>query len=113
APAVRRRPKLDSPGSAVLTVAVVFAFEGSVQQRAFVVSAHLTISDRYVLRGARKAESVRTFQADPVIEWRIDRAIGDADVATRIDVDAVAIGIDLKVVDRQVVDTGCTDCGVD
>ena len=52
------------------------------------------------------AESIRALRADRVVPRRVYAAVRDTHVAAAIDVDSVAIGVDLQIVDRQIVDTG-------
>ena len=56
--------------------------------------------------GARVAERVAGLGADAVVPGRVDGAVGDADVLAAVDVHAVAIGVDVEVVDGEVVDAG-------
>ena len=82
-----------------------FAFERAVEESAFDIAADLTIRNRDVLSRARVTECVGTLWADCVIERRVDQAIRNAHVLARVDVDAVAVRVDLHVVDRQVIHT--------
>jgi hypothetical protein len=50
-----------------------------------------------------------SFERDGIVIGRVDAGIGDANVAARIEIDPVAVGIDLDVVDGQVVDAGGQD----
>ncbi len=79
------------------------AFVRAVEQRAFLVTAHLAVHDGDVLRCAGVAEAEATLETDAVVAGRIDRAVGDAHVAAAVDVHAVAVGVDLEVVDREIV----------
>ena len=51
-----------------------------------------------------RAQRVIGLQADAVVPGRIDVAVRNAHVAAGIHVHAVAVGVDLQVVDGQVVD---------
>src|SRR5207244_12152148 len=51
-------------------------------------------------------ESERTLREDAVVEWRVDGAIRDTNVFASIDVDAVAVRVDLQIVYRQVINAG-------
>ena len=55
---------------------------------------------------AQPSPSVRALQNDRVVVGRVDTAIRDAHVATRVDIKPVAVGVDLDVVDREVVNAG-------
>ena len=81
------------------------ALEGAIEQSAFDIAADLTIRNRDVLSRARATECVGTLWADCVIERRVDHAIRNAHVLTSVHVDAVAVRVDLHVVDRQVIHT--------
>ena len=56
--------------------------------------------------GARIAERVAGLGTDAVVPRRVDGAVGDAHVLAAVDVHAVAVGVDLEVVDGEVVDAG-------
>ena len=75
----------------------------------FVASGDVAVGDGDVVGGAGKAQAVGIFQADAVVPGRVDAAIRDADVAAAVDVDAVAVGVDLQVVDGEVVHAGGED----
>src|SRR5579862_7298631 len=99
--AVGFRAELDSTGS------VPGRHEGTVEQGALFVAAHLAVRNGNVLCRARDSESVRAFQTDTVVARGIDRAIGNSYVAAAVDIYAIAVGIDLQVVDGEVVDSRC------
>ena len=83
---------------------------GAVEHGAkFVDAGDVAVGDGDVLGGARVAECEGTLWADAVVPGRVDGAVGDADVAAAVDVDAVAVGVDLEVVDGEVVDAGGED----
>ena len=85
----------------------------AVEHRAkFVDAADVAVGDGEVLCGARVAESKGALRADAVVPRRVDGAVGDANVAAAVDVDAVAVGVDLEVVDGEVVDAGGEDAEV-
>ena len=44
-----------------------------------------------------------SFSADRVVPGRVHAAVCDAHVATAIDVDSVTVGVDLEIINRQVV----------
>ena len=75
----------------------------------FVKAADLAIGDRHVLGRPCKAQGVGALQADPVVERGVDRRVRDPNMPAGVDVDAVAVGVDLQVVDRKVVDAGRED----
>ena len=52
------------------------------------------------------AECKTGLRANAVVPRRVDGAVGDADVFATVDVDAIAIGVDLEVVDGEVVYAG-------
>ena len=86
---------------------------GAVEDGAELVAAgDEAIGDGDVARGARVAESVARLGADAVVPGRVDGAVGDADVLAAVDVDAVAIGVDVEIVDGEVVDAGEQQCEV-
>ena len=66
----------------------------------------VAVGDGHVLGGAVVAESVAGLRADGVIPRGVDEAVGDADVAAAVDVDAVAVCVDGEVVDGEIVDSG-------
>src|SRR5262245_54949358 len=108
--AIRFCPELQAPCGAALAVGLwVHSFVRAVQKRTFVVSADLRVRNRDVLRGARKTQRVVALQADCVVEWRVDADIRNANIAARIDIDAVTIRIDLYIVNREIVHAGCED----
>jgi hypothetical protein len=71
-----------------------------------VVAGHLAVGDGEVLHGAREPQGMRGFDDDGIVVGRVDAAIGNMHVAAGIDVDAVAVGIDLQIVDGDVEDAG-------
>src|SRR6266545_1052553 len=105
--AVRLCTQLDAAGRAVTIRGLLnVAFVSAVQERSDVITTDETVRDGDVLRSARETESIRTLQHDRIVVRRVDAAVRDTDVAAGIDVKAVAIGIDLEIVDREVVYTG-------
>ena len=78
----------------------------AVHQRADIVSAHQAVRDRDVLRRARESQRVRALQDDGVVVGRIDAAIGNPHIAARVQIDAVPVGVDGQVVDREIVHAG-------
>ena len=64
------------------------------------------VGDGDVLGGPVVAEGEGGLGADAVVPGRVDGAVGDADVLAAVDVHAVAVGVDLEVVDGEVVDAG-------
>jgi len=88
-------------------------FARAVEERAFHVTAgDEAVGDGQVFCRSRVAERKRTLGADGVVPWRIHAAVADTDIAAAIHVDAVAVGIDLEVVDRKVIDAGGEDSEV-
>jgi len=82
-------------------------FESGVEERALLVAAgDVAIGDRDLIGGAGIAEAERTFEADAVIPGRIDAAIGDANVAAAVHINAVAVGVNLQVVESEIVHAG-------
>ena len=71
-----------------------------------VAAGDQAVGDGDVARGARVAERVAGLGADAVVPGRVDGAVGDAHVLAAVDVHAVAVGVDLEVVDGEVVDAG-------
>ncbi len=111
--AVRLGAELDAPcDPAAVGGALLRAPKGPVEVRALIVAGDLAVGDRHVLSRARSAESIGALQDDRIIVRRVDRAIGDAHVAAAIDVDAIAVGVDLDVVDGEVVHAGRQDAEV-
>src|SRR5262249_49651291 len=105
--AVRFRAALDAAGALPATVlrSIGKRFEAAVEQRADLIAAgDQAIGDGDILGCTRMAEGKRALQADRVVPGRIYAAVDDADIATAIDVDTVAVGVDLQIVDRHVVD---------
>ena len=108
-PAIAFRSELDTPIAGNLEIRGE-GLVGGVQHRAFFVAAgYITVGDGHVVGGPRKSKAVRIFQTDAIIPGRVDAAIRDPHVAAAIDIDAVAIGIDLQVVDGEVVDASGQD----
>ena len=108
-PARRFRAELDAPRArhAVLAGEVL---PGAVEHGAFqVVPADATAGDGHVLGVARMPQAVAGLQADAVVPRGIDGAVGDVHVAASIDIDAVAVRVDLEVVNGEVIDA----CGQD
>src|SRR6185312_11878083 len=100
----------DAPGDASPVRRLrVIALVLTAEERAPVEPAHLAIGDAQVLYRARKTHRVRALDDDRVIPRRVHAAIGNVHVAAGIDVDAVAVGIDLEVVDCEVVQAGGQD----
>ena len=86
------------------------ALEGAVQQCSLDIAAgHVTVGDGDVFRRAQTAEGVAALQADAVIPGRIHAAIGNAHVVAAINVHAVAVGVELDIVDGEVVHAGGED----
>jgi hypothetical protein len=69
----------------------------------------LGVRYRDVLRGSGETQRIVALQADCVVEWRVDADVRNADIAARIDINAVAIGINLNIIDREIVHAGCED----
>ena len=108
--AIRFGAALDAAGGLVTFVSVGPALPGAVQHRADLVCAgDIAVGDGDILRGARIAQREGTLGADAVVVGRIDAAVGDAHVAAAVDVHAVAVGVDVQVVDGEVVDAGGED----
>ena len=109
------KPPLDSVPSLMRPVptrpfGISIALPGAVEHGAKLVDAgDVAVGDGEVLCGARVAECKGALGADAVVPRRVDGAVGDADVAAAVDVDAVAVGVDLEVVDGEVVDAGGED----
>src|SRR5581483_10990383 len=97
-------------GAAMIRGAGCLALKGSVKQRAHVVAAHKTIGDGHVGGVAEEAETIGSLEHDRVIPRRIHADIRDAYVAAGVDVDPIAVGVDLDVVDGEVVNAGCENC---
>ena len=78
---------------------------GAVEHRAQLPAAgDVAVGDGDVLGGLGKSERVAGFRADAVVPRGVDGAVGNVDVLTAIDVHAVAVGVDLEVVDGEIVD---------
>ena len=75
-------------------------------------ASDVAVGDGHVFGGAGVAQGEGTLGADAVVPRRVDGAVRDADVAAAVDVHAVAVGIDLQVVDGEVVDAGGEDAEV-
>ncbi len=101
--------ELDAAGARV-AVGQLHALPRAVEHGAeFVAAGDVAVGDGEIFSRTRIAEGVGAFGADAVIPRRVDGAVGDADVAAAVDVDAVAVGVDLEVVDGEVVDAGGED----
>ena len=66
----------------------------------------VAVGDGDVLGWPVVAESEAGFRADAVVPRSVDEAVGDAYVLAAVDVHAIAVGVDLEVVDGEVVDAG-------
>src|SRR5207244_11755202 len=75
------------------------ALISSVEQRAFIVTAHLTVVDSYIFSGPCVTERKRTLRTDPVVEWRVNRAVRDTDILTSVNINTIAVRVYLYVVD--------------
>ena len=85
-------------------------FQRAVEHRAeFVDAGDVAVGDRDVFGRARIAEREGALGADAVVPGRIDGAVGDAHVAAAVDIHAVAVGVDVEIVDGEVVDAGRED----
>jgi hypothetical protein len=51
--------------------------------------------------GSVVAQGKAGLGANAIVPWRVDTAVGHADAPAAVDVDAIAIGIDLEVVDGE------------
>src|SRR5215471_17228241 len=104
---VRFGAALDAAGALPVMVLrdVRRGFEAAVKQRPDLVgTGDVTIGDCDILGRACISEGKRAFQADRVVPRRVHTAVCDAYVATAIDVDSVTVGVDLEIINRQVVD---------
>ena len=92
--AVGFRPELDAaraPGPPLV---------GAIEQRTlFPAAAHVAVGDGDELGLLGGPQRVVGFQTDAIVRRGIHVAIGDADVAAAVDVHAVAVGVDLQIVD--------------
>ena len=105
--AVRFGAELDPAGHAVAIGSQLLRRPvGAVEKRPDVVARDVAVGDGDVLGGARLAERVRALEHDRVVVRRVDGGVRDAHVAARVDVESVAVGVDLQVVDGQRVDAG-------
>src|SRR5712691_3414119 len=111
-PAVGLGAKLDSAGRTADIVSVVVSLERPIKKRAFVIAADLTVGDGDVLGRARITKRERALRANSIVKGRVDCAIRNPDVAAGINVDAVAVSVDLQIVDGEVVDAGGENCKV-
>src|SRR5713101_3464656 len=73
---------------------------------------HVAIGDRYILRSARITQREGALGANTIVPRRVHAAVRHADVAAAVDVHAIAIRVDLQVVDRQIVDPRSKDAEV-
>jgi len=89
---------LDAPSRAVAKDVLIATFPGAVEQSAFVEATDLAVGDRDVFRHPVIAEPVAALGADAVVVGRVDGAIGDANILAAVEVDAVAVGVDLEIV---------------
>ena len=81
--------------------------EGAIEDRAeLVVAGDLAVGDGDVVGGAVVAEGEAGLEADGIVTGGVDGEVGDANVFAAVDVDAVAVGVDLEIVDGEVVYTG-------
>ena len=77
----------------------------AIENRAqLIASGDHAIGDGDVLCDARVSESEGTLGTDRIVPWRVDRAVGDANIFATVDIHTVTIGIDGQVVDGEVID---------
>src|SRR5262249_38215359 len=104
---VRFSAEFDSTGWAITVRRLrLRAFKRAVEKRARIVAGDLAVDDGHIFRCARIAESEGTLQTDAVVIGRINAAIRDAHIAAGVNVQAVAGGVYLDVIDRQGGDPG-------
>jgi len=104
--ATRLRAELDATRhKAVVGSLRLVALPGAIQDAATVVTAHQAIRDGHILRILEVAQAIRSLQHDGIVPGRIDRAVADADILAAVDIEAVAVRIDLHIEDAQVIDT--------
>src|SRR4029079_12972010 len=108
--AVRLRAELDAAGHAVAIRRLLLrAPVGPAEEGPEVVARDLAVRDGDVFGRAPVAESVGALQHDGDVVGRVDAGVGDAHVPAGIDVETVAVGVDLHVVDGEVVHAGGQD----
>src|SRR5205807_2530665 len=101
--AVRFGAALDATGDMILVGSQLLrASEGAVEKSAEIVAGDLAVCDRHVFRRARGAERVGAFETNAIVIGRVYAGVGNAHVAAAINVETVAIGINLQVVNGEV-----------
>lgn len=98
--------ELDTSGAGHMLFRAEF-LKGAVKKRAeMVLAGHEAVRNGQVARRSRVAEAIAGFGTDSVVPWRVHGAVGDAHVLAAVDIHAVAVGVDRKAVNDEVVDAG-------
>lgn len=71
-----------------------------------IVASDEAIGDGHVLCGPQIAEREAGLRANTIILRRIDGAVRYAHILAAVDVHAVPVGIDIEVVDGEVINSG-------
>src|SRR5260370_22354151 len=96
-PAVGFLAELDPPCRTKI-LARQHAIEGCIQQQPFTETADEAIGDSYFFCGSGLTQGGGALDVYSAMVRRVHAAIGDANVATTIDIDSVAVGVDGQVV---------------
>ena len=102
-------PNLMRPLRGILASGAKQLVSGIKHGAFLVATGDVAVGDGDVVGGSCESQAVRIFEADAVVPGRVDTAIGDAHVAAAIDIDGVTIGVNLQVVDGEVVHSGRED----
>ena len=108
------KPPLDSVPHLMRPVAADLAASSAVPSNFFQVPSR-TVPSRYapvtkqlvivtLSGGAVVAEGKAGLRTDAIVPRGVNGAVRDADVLAAVDVHAIAVGVDLEVVDGEVVD---------
>jgi hypothetical protein len=105
--AVGFRSAFDTPGRKAVQPRIGVSLPCAVQEGAeLIVPGDKTIRDGYIFGRPCISKGEAGLGANTVIPRRIDAAVGYPHILAAITIDAIAVSIDLEVVDSEVVD-GC------
>ncbi len=84
----------------------VASLVGAIEEGTVLEAGDLAVGDGHVFGFARKSKCMRTLDDDTVVIRRVHADVGDAHVASGININAVAVGVNLNVVDGEVIHSG-------
>src|SRR5208283_1726694 len=87
--------------------AIRHALPRAIEHGANLIAADdVAVRDGDVFRETRFAKREGTLGTDGIVERGIHGAVGDAHIAAAVDVHAIAVGVDLEVIDGQIINAG-------